>query len=319
MIQKTIQEIHERMDTMIKNALIIANPGSGKGEAPEYAKKLEKVLFDTYDCTVEVRETTEVGDAEKWAKEAKDNQKDTVICLGGDGTVNEIVTGLMQVENAPQFSFVPMGTANDLGRVLGFEMDYDEAVEQFRSLEVDKVDVGQVNEDYFIDVVAIGDLSTAVMETDSDKKNKLGFFAYVIDGTKAVMEGKGDRYEVENSKGETFEFNSNLVLAASTSSLGGVEGIVEHGNYKNGQIQFAALKDGLVTSALQTLVDDGGIPREFTDNDNLLAFMDTSLKLRLLESDDEKVYSNVDGDEGPALPLEITVHKQALSVLKPKV
>ena len=42
MIQKTIQEIHERMDTMIKNALIIANPGSGKGEAPEYAKNLKK-------------------------------------------------------------------------------------------------------------------------------------------------------------------------------------------------------------------------------------------------------------------------------------
>src|SRR5690554_3169812 len=91
---KIFQEIHERMATMIKNALIIANPGSGKGEAPEYARKLEKVLFDTYDCTVKVRETTEVGDAEKWAKEAKNNQKDTVICLGGDGTVNEIVTGL---------------------------------------------------------------------------------------------------------------------------------------------------------------------------------------------------------------------------------
>lgn len=307
---------------MIKNVLIIANPGSGQGEAPKYAKQLEEILADVYNCAVEVRETAEVGDAEKWAKEAKSEEIDTVICLGGDGTVNEIVTGLMQVENPPQFSFVPMGTANDLGRVLGFDMNPDVAVEQFRELAVDQVDVGQVNEDYFIDVVAVGDLSTAVMETDSDKKNTLGFFAYVVDGAKAVVEGKGDRFEVENSAGEIYTFQSNLIVVALTSSLGGVENMIEHGDYKNGQFQFAALKNGLITSALQTLVKDGGIPKAFTDNENLLAFMDTSLTLRRLAEDDEMsdpMLSNVDGDEGPALPLDIKVHKQVLNVLKPKV
>lgn len=306
---------------MLGKVLIIANPGSGKGEAPQYAQQLEKNLLDTYDCEIEIRETTEVGDAEKWAKEAKDDQFDTVICLGGDGTVNEIVNGLMQVDNPPQFSFVPMGTANDLGRVLGFDMDPEKAVEQFKALEVDKVDVGQVNDFYFIDVVAIGDLSTAVMETDSDKKNSFGFFAYVMDGAKAVIEGKGDLFEVKNAAGETFEFKSNLVLMALTSSLGGIENIIPHADHKNGLIQFVGLKGGLVTSAIQTLVNDGGISAEHTDNENVLSFTDTNMSLRLIEEDDvdaEPMLSNVDGDEGPALPLEVKVHHQALNVLKPK-
>lgn len=306
---------------MLGKVLIIANPGSGKGEAPQYAQQLEKNLLDTYDCEIEIRETTEVGDAEKWAKEAKDDQFDTVICLGGDGTVNEIVNGLMQVDNPPQFSFVPMGTANDLGRVLGFDMDPEKAVEQFKALEVDKVDVGQVNDLYFIDVVAIGDLSTAVMETDSDKKNSFGFFAYVMDGAKAVIEGKGDLFEVKNAAGETFEFKSNLVLMALTSSLGGIENIIPHADHKNGLIQFVGLKGGLVTSVIQTLVNDGGISAEHTDNENVLSFTDTNMSLRLIEEDDvdaEPMLSNVDGDEGPALPLEVKVHHQALNVLKPK-
>ena len=306
---------------MLSKVLIIANPGSGKGEAPEYARQLAENLLEAYDCDVEIRETTEVGDAEKWAKEAKAEQFDTVICLGGDGTVNEIVNGLMQVNNPPQFSFVPMGTANDLGRALGFDMNPEEAVKQFKNLEVDKVDVGQVNDLYFIDVVAIGDLSTAVMETDSDKKNTFGFFAYVMDGAKAVIEGKGGLFEAKNSNGETFEFNSNLVLMALTSSLGGIEDIIPHADHKNGLIQFVGLKGELITSAIQTLVNDGGISAEQTDNDNVLSFTDTNMSLRLVEKEDgnnDLMYSNVDGDKGPALPLEVKVHHQALNVLKPQ-
>lgn len=306
---------------MLSKVLIIANPGSGKGEAPEYARQLAENLLEAYDCDVEIRETTEVGDAEKWAKEAKAEQFDTVICLGGDGTVNEIVNGLMQVNNPPQFSFVPMGTANDLGRALGFDMNPEEAVKQFKNLEVDKVDVGQVNDLYFIDVVAIGDLSTAVMETDSDKKNTFGFFAYVMDGAKAVIEGKGGLFEAKNSNGETFEFNSNLVLMALTSSLGGIEDIIPHADHKNGLIQFVGLKGELITSAIQTLVNDGGISAEQTDNDKVLSFTDTNMSLRLVEKEDgnnDLMYSNVDGDKGPALPLEVKVHHQALNVLKPQ-
>ena len=306
---------------MLSKVLIIANPGSGKGEAPEYARQLAENLLEAYDSDVEIRETTEVGDAEKWAKEAKAEQFDTVICLGGDGTVNEIVNGLMQVNNPPQFSFVPMGTANDLGRALGFDMNPEEAVKQFKNLEVDKVDVGQVNDLYFIDVVAIGDLSTAVMETDSDKKNTFGFFAYVMDGAKAVIEGKGGLFEAKNSNGETFEFNSNLVLMALTSSLGGIEDIIPHADHKNGLIQFVGLKGELITSAIQTLVNDGGISAEQTDNDKVLSFTDTNMSLRLVEKEDgnnDLMYSNVDGDKGPALPLEVKVHHQALNVLKPQ-
>ena len=61
---------------MLKNILIIANPGSGKGVAPEYARTLKDTLKETYPCEIEIRETTDVGDATEWAKAAKEENFD---------------------------------------------------------------------------------------------------------------------------------------------------------------------------------------------------------------------------------------------------
>lgn len=305
---------------MLKNILIIANPGSGKGLAPEYAGELSKLLKSVHNSQIEIRETTKVGDAEKWAEEAKNEQFDTVICLGGDGTVSEVINGLMLVEEPPLFSFVPIGTANDLGRVLGFDMNPDQAIEQFKDMVEDSIDIGQVNDLYFMDVVAIGDIPTAVMETESEKKNKFGFFAYVLDGLKALVDGDLKDYRIENSVGDVYEVSSNTLLVALTSSIGGMENLVEHRNYKDGLFQFAALKGNVLESTVATLVNDGGVPEGLTNDENLLAFSDSRVSIELIEDEPtEKIHSNVDGDEGPALPLEIQVHQQALKVLKPRV
>lgn len=301
---------------MLKNILVIANPGSGKGDAPKYADKLSKILQKNYGSKVDIRETSKIEDAKNWAKSASSEDYDTVICLGGDGTVNQVINGLMTAEKPPVFSFVPMGTANDLGRVLGFDMTPELALEQFENLEEDAIDIGQVNGDYFMDVVAVGDIPTAVMETDSDKKNKLGFMAYVVDGAKEIMDNNEKAYRVTSSDGDMYEFKSDAIVVALTSSVGGMENIIDHHDYKNGLLQFFALKGKVVKSSVETLANEGGIPEEHTNNDTLLAFSDKEVSLQLLE--DDEVLSNVDGDEGPALPLTITVHKKALKVLKPE-
>lgn len=304
---------------MLKDILIIANPGSGKGEAPDRARELSELLKETYECEIELRETTEVGDATKWAEESKDDGFDTVICLGGDGTVNEVVNGLMKVEDPPLFSFVPMGTANDLGHVLGFDMRPRRAIQQFKELEMDVIDVGQVNDHYFIDIVAIGNLPKAVMETSSEDKNRFGFMAYVIDGAKSLVEGERKRYRITNSKKEIFEFESNTLMVALTSSVAGVESFIKHRSYKDGFFQFSAVKGKGILKILNTLISEGGIPKEKIDNDQLLTFSDNYVKIEEVDADKrEKNLSNVDGDEGPALPLTIEVHHKAVRVLRPK-
>lgn len=302
---------------MLKRILIIANPGSGKGEAIEQAEELSSVLKEKYDSEVIVRETSKFDDAKNWASAAKQENFDTVICLGGDGTVNEVINGLMSVEEPPVFSFVPTGTVNNLGRVLGFDPNPDKAIKQFENIELDTLDVGQVNEKYFISSVAVGNIPTAFMETDSEQKNRLGFLAYAIEGAKAAVEDEVKKYQVINSDGEVFELNSNAILFALTSNVGGIENLIKHRNYNDGLLQFGALKGNVIASTLKTLASEEGIPEENINSDELLAFSDNEVSLQLLNNE-EKVVSSVDGDEGPTLPLNIKVHKEALKIIKPK-
>lgn len=304
--------------TMLKNVLIIANPGSGVGEAPEHAQTLSDFLSKNYKSKINLRETTKVGDAKEWAQSAKSEGYDAVICLGGDGTVNEVINGLMLVENPPVFSFVPIGTANDLGRVLGFDMNPSEAIHQFKNLELDVLDIGQVNQQYFMDAVAIGEIPTAIMETDYEKKNRLGYLAYVTDAAKAIMANEEKAYEVINSKGEIYQLSTKLIVIAMNSSLAGIEHLISHRKHNDGLMQIFALKGNVVMSGVETLATEAGISEENVNDKKLMSFSDTEVSIHLAKGEDhEKVFSNVDGDRGPQLPLEIKVHKEALQVLRP--
>lgn len=303
---------------MLKKVLIIANPGSGIGEAPAHARTLHDLLIEEYQSTVHLRETEKVGDAKEWAELAKSEQYDTVICLGGDGTVNEVINGLMLVEEPPVLSFVPIGTANDLGRVLGFDMSPETAINQFKQLALDAIDIGQVNQHYFMDAVAIGEIPAAIMETDYEKKNRLGYLAYIVDGAKAILDNKDQEYEVVNSRGEVFQISTKLIVVALNSSLAGIENLIAHRQYNDGLLQFFALKGNVVMSSIETLATEAGIPEENINDEKLLSFSDTSVSIQLANPDNqEKIFPNVDGDEGPRLPLEIKVHKEALRVLRP--
>lgn len=299
---------------MLNNVLIIPNPGSGKGKAVEYAEKLSKLLEETYQSQTMVRPTTEVGDARTWSAKALSDGFDTVICLGGDGTVNETVDGLLQNEEVPFFGFVPLGTVNDLGRVLGYDMQPEKAIEQYRKVKTVPLDVGQINETtHFINVIAIGALPESVMHTDSQDKNKLGVLAYVRDGVKAYF--KKDRYQLEitDSSGNKRELETDLVLVALTNSVAGVESMIPYASYDDGLIHLLAPKENLAVTTFYTLFE-GGIQPEETDS--MFVLSDNRIQIKDLIG--KEIESNVDGDQGPNLPLDIKVLKHRLQVIVPE-
>ncbi|MCP4123077.1 MAG: acylglycerol kinase family protein, partial [Bacteroidetes bacterium] len=113
--------------TMTK-AVVIVNPTSGKEKGEEFGPLAQKELEKLYD-EVELRWTEAEGDATQFAREACRSHVDAIYALGGDGTVNECVNGIAPEDNRPPFGFIPLGTVNDLGRVLDIPMDEKKAVE----------------------------------------------------------------------------------------------------------------------------------------------------------------------------------------------
>lgn len=299
---------------MLKKVLVIANPGSGKNEAKKYAEKLQNCLEEAHQSQVTIRLTQQPGDATEWAKSATQDGFDSVICLGGDGTVNETVQGLLHNEPQPYFGFVPLGTVNDLARAIGYDMNPEKAIQQFRQVRPVPMDVATVNDTFFINVLAIGEIAESVMETDSSDKNTFGFLAYVKDAVGAVFSHKNYVYRITVDQDEQVELDSSLVVVALTNSVGGFEKMFTHASFSDGYLHIAAIK-GTKPHDLLKAVFEGGVPQEETDQ--IFVSKGKEITVELIKPKDKTFNVNIDGDKGPALPLTIKVLSGAVKVLQP--
>lgn len=292
-------------------ALLIVNPSSGEEMATEYATKVAEILKEQYD-QVTVKETQKAGDAQDFAKTAARNHIDAVFVMGGDGTVNEGVSGLAEEDYRPDFGFIPLGTVNDLGRALGISMNPEEAIEELRHLKKEKMDVGKINDHYFIDVVAVGVIPGAVSNVDPEQKTRFGAFAYFMEGAKALRESESFTFYL-TIDGEEIVEESMMLLVSLSNSVGGFEKLVPQAKVDDGKLHLTLLKGNKLLDKLALLpkVFSG----ELTDDQQIVyrAFE----KGHIAVQNDTDMTANVDGDEGDALPLDLMVLPQHLTVLVP--
>ncbi|MDE1550031.1 diacylglycerol/lipid kinase family protein [Jeotgalibaca caeni] len=291
---------------------LIVNPSSGREESVTYVDRVKEILQEKYD-TLSIRYTEKAGDAANFAREAAQEQVDTVIMMGGDGTVSEGVNGLAEQPFRPKFSLIPLGTMNDLARALGISLDPDEAIEQLIHLKEKKLDIGKVNDHYFMDVVAIGTLPEAVHQVKPEQKTKLGPFAYFIQGAKALSESTVYHFNL-NVDGEEIAVESMLIIVALTNSVGGFERMLPHARVDDGQLHLLVLKGDKIVNKLKV------IPKIFTGeaihDDQVLYRPFQTATIEKMEN--TELIANVDGDKGDALPLRLEVLPQHLTVLVPE-
>ena len=164
----------------MKKVLLLINPNAGKSG---YKNDLGEVLltFHKAGCSVTAAFTDKRGDAPAIAASQAGNY-DRIVCVGGDGTLSETVTGLMGVEKRPVLGYLPMGTTNDCAATLGIPHDPVQAARVAAGERSVPFDVGRFNDRYFTYVAAFGAFTEVSYETPQDQKNALGKLAYFLDG-----------------------------------------------------------------------------------------------------------------------------------------
>ncbi|GEN51454.1 diacylglycerol/lipid kinase family protein [Alkalibacterium pelagium] len=294
-------------------AVVIVNPTSGKEEGEEYGPEVKRELEKMYS-EVELRWTEGEGDATRFAREACREEVDAIYALGGDGTVNECVNGIAPEDYRPPFGFIPLGTVNDLGRVLDIPMNPKKAVEKLTERTKRVIDVGKINDQYFVDIVAIGSIPDAVHEVPIEKKTKLGPLAYVIEGVKAINEKEVYPFQFEVD-GEQLEEESFLVLVAVTNSVAGITTMIPEADVDDGYLHLAVVKGDTIAEKVNL------VPKIFagkvTDDENVLYRKFTKGSIRLKEGFEKEIVTNVDGDEGDSLPIDLEVKKHHMTVFVP--
>ena len=166
----------------MKKARIIYNPTSGrelfKKHLPEVLQKFEQAGYET-SCHA----TTCEGDAIQAAKVAGERGFDMIVAAGGDGTINEVVNGIAELEERPHIAVIPVGTTNDFARAIGIPLNnVIQAVEVILNGEPQKIDIGRVNEHYFINIAGGGRLTELTYEVPSKLKTMVGQLAYYLKG-----------------------------------------------------------------------------------------------------------------------------------------
>ncbi|WJH32187.1 diacylglycerol kinase family lipid kinase [Paenibacillus sp. CC-CFT747] len=291
-------------------AMVILNPSSGKEEALNHLQRVEELLQEQ-GYEVSVKETAKELDATHFCIEACRNKYDLIVSIGGDGTLHETINGFTDQNHRPKLGIVPLGTVNDYARALNIPLDAGEAIETLRSKRVKAVDMGRVNGERFANVVAAGSLAESLSAVTSEDKSRLGAFAYLKEGIKDLMNHSTHPLIIRHDGG-TWEGDSPLLLVTLTNSVGGFEKLAPDAEVDDGLLHCFVIRDlsifHTVTAGLSLLL---GHLKNHKDVDYF-----TSRKVTV--SSPDPVKTNVDGEEGPMLPLELGILPRYLQVIIPE-
>ena len=206
----------------MKKLLFIYNPNSGMGLLkPKLSDVLDIFVKGGYEVTV--YPTQKYHDAVRKMGEYEE-QYDLVACSGGDGTLDEVVTGMMKREDKVPIGYIPAGTTNDFASSLHISKNMLEAADTVVNGVPFACDVGEFNEDYFVYIAAFGLFTDVSYETKQSMKNVLGHLAYILEGTKRIFNIPSYRIKVTHD-GETIEDEFIYGMVTNSRSVGGFKGI----------------------------------------------------------------------------------------------
>lgn len=207
----------------MKKCVIIMNPESGKIKNLDSKKDFYDILRKHgYDA--EIKYTKKKKDATEIVKNLEDDT-DLVISAGGDGTLNEVVSGNMERKKRLVLANLPMGTTNDVANMYGYTKSYMKNLELLLKGVKKKVDVCYINESPFVYVACLGDYIDTTYNTPRNLKKKYGKLAYVLYGLKQLR-NKINMYDIKYKiDGKKHSGKFSFIFITNSSRIAGVDDI----------------------------------------------------------------------------------------------
>ena len=281
---------------ILKKAMVIINPTSGGEQALNYKEKIENKAKEYFEV-VEIRITEKALDATHFAEEAAKEKYEAVIVFGGDGTVNEVISGIAEKEYIPKLGIIPGGTGNLITKLVQIDQDIDKAIESLDFNLTNKIDIGKANDHYFGYIFSVGSLPEAIHNVEIEDKTKFGMFAYAINTVKSVIRDEVFNIKVETENGN-YEGEASQVLVLLSNYFSDKKIFDEN---KVGYANILILKDASIFSKLSLIPDL--LKGDVVENDSIEYIKAKTIKF----SSDIEIESDIDGDQSDDLPVEIKV------------
>ena len=287
----------------MQKIMLIINPTSGGEKALDYKEKLENKAKKYFE-QVDTRITQKAQDATNFATEASREHYEAVLVFGGDGTVNEVISGIAEKDYIPKLAIIPGGTGNLITKLLEINQDIDGAIDELDFNSTNKIDIGKSNGNYFGYIFSIGSLPEAIHNVGIEDKTKFGMLAYAINTMKSVVTDQAFNITVETENGNYIGPASH-VLVLLTNYFADKKIFDED---KDGYANILILKDASILTKLSVIPDL--LKGDVVVNENIEYIKARHIKI----SSDSELETDVDGDKSDDLPVEIKVLGQHIEV-----
>lgn len=293
----------------MKKARIIYNPTAGR-EAfkKEMAVALEKLELAGYETSAHA--TTGEGDATHAARDAAEKGFDLIVAVGGDGTINEVINGISELEYRPKLGVIPAGTTNDFARALDIPRNIKVALDVITSGNSMLIDIGKVNEHYFMNIAGGGELTEVSYEVPSKLKTVLGQLAYFIKGVEMLPFIKPVKTRIEYD-GTIVDEEIMLFLVGNTNSIGGFEKIAPGAIIDDGYFDLLILRKTNIAEFIR--LASMALRGAHLDDKNIIH----AKAKHIIVTPEENMQLNLDGEFGGMLPGEFINLQQHIEVFVP--
>lgn len=294
-----------------RKMLFIYNPKAGKA-------KIKSNLLDIIDIftkagyEVTAYPTQARGDGQSAVRERKAGYYDIVVCSGGDGTLDEVVSGMMQCESKTVIGYVPAGSTNDFANSLKIPKNMLGAAQVIVEGNTFGCDIGIFNDDFFVYIAAFGVFTDVSYETRQDIKNVLGHMAYILEGARRLSAVRAYKMRVESEE-LTVEGEFLFGMITNSVSVGGFRRITgKYVQLDDGEFEVTLIKKP--SNAMELNLIMAALINRSINTDCMYCFRTSSLRFT---SEDEIAWT-LDGEfGGKHTTVDIRNEKQALNIRVP--
>ena len=219
--------------------LFIVNPIAGKGKAKKTIPIIKEIM-ESNNRNYQIKVTKKAGDGQLFAREASiENIFTTIVSVGGDGTLHEIVNGM--IGGTQKLGIIPAGTGNDFSRSLDIPFDVEDAIKTLVNGKVISIDLGRLEDRYFINFSSIGLDALIAEEANKIKRYFSSTYSYIMGVVKALGKFRGIKVEliIDDKK-----YNGEIMLVAVCNGAyyGGGMNIAPCAEVSDGQFDICVVK-----------------------------------------------------------------------------
>ena len=295
---------------------IILNPSSGRETA---RSNIENVLsYLAMKGSIEradINYTAKRFDAMNFAIDTNPEEYDMLIAAGGDGTINEVVTGIMRSEIDIPVAIYNSGTVYDFATINHLPSSPADFARMLEDPEFVRVDCGKAGDSYFMNVLAGGSFADVIYNVQPDLKTALGPVAYWISAMKDIPSLNSSQHITIHNGDETIETDAVMFFVSNTSSVGGFRNLMSRADVTDGLLDVMVLKKMERTEIMPLFGKI--IVGDHINSDKVIYFQATDFSIEAPEAE-STITLDLDGEKGPSLPIRISCVPRAINLVTPR-